>query len=398
MSYNQNVFDKTSSKEDFYLKKDGLKDGCSKNEWIKDNYLNIENIYIEECKTGWDDIINKFTGHPLQLDNWGSLKSQSLWTGKKLLVKISDDKILAAASVLTRKLPFGFGKISHIPRGPAFAEDILKNIIVCNLVFDKILQWIKKNIKPIALICEPAYLSKDFKFLTRSDSLADLEADNKIINQIKNSFVQKMFLSTSPILFNKTLIINLKQSEDQMLANLSRKNRSHLRSAERKGIKIKIAQTKDDIKDVLKIYKEVANRASFSLHKDEYFYKAFELDIGPLYIAYLNTDSNRQQPLAFLWLATSKFQAFELWGGANSQGQISYANNLIKWFAICDMKKNRKIIYDMNGLLNQGISNFKKSFEKREDILTPSYTISFSLRYKLYIFVYRIYKFLKKYV
>ncbi|MDR3116947.1 MAG: aminoacyltransferase [Bifidobacteriaceae bacterium] len=369
MSFNQSVFDKTS--------------------------LKTESVYIEEAETGWDDIINKLAGHPLQLSNWGSLKSQSLWTNKKLLVKTADNKILAAVSVLTRKLPFNLGKISHIPRGPVFSENILKNIIVYNLIFDKILQWIKKNIKPIGLICEPAYLAEDFKFLIEADSLIGLEADSEIINQIKNSLIQKMFLSTSPILFNKTLIINLEQSEDQMLSNLNRKNRNHLRSAKKKGVKVKIAQTQNDIKDVLKIYKEVAKRSGFSLHKDEYFYNAFQLGIGPLYIAYLNADSGKQEPLAFLWLAASKFQAFELWGGANSQGQINYANNLIKWFAICDMKKSQKIIYDMNGLLNQGISNFKKSFEKREDILVPSHTISFSLRYKLYIFVYKVYKIFK---
>ncbi|MDR2748790.1 MAG: peptidoglycan bridge formation glycyltransferase FemA/FemB family protein [Bifidobacteriaceae bacterium] len=321
--------------------------------------LQIEQVYD---LVQWDKIINSLEGHPLQLSNWGELKAKNQWSVNRIAIYDSG-KIISAVQILTRKLPFPFKAISHIPRGPIIkkGESEIK-------ILNQISKWIKTNLRSIAIICEVDFLKGQF------------------------SYSSKWSISKTPILFNKTLIIDLNLANEKLYSNLNRKNRNHIRHAEAAGVKVKIAKTKKDVEAALSVYKKVAARAGFALHNDSYFYNAFELGIGPLYIGYIENKA-----VSFLWEAQSNKTCFELWGGANEEGQKAYANNLVKWFAICNMKKNGVSRYDMNGLLNAGITNFKKSFEKREDVLVESHTLILNPLYYLYTLSYKALKLFKKF-
>ena len=66
---------------------------------------------------------------------------------------------------------------------------------------------------------------------------------------------------------------------------------------------------------------------------------------------------------AFLWNVTSPAgTCFELWGAVSDAGKASRANYYMKWVAICAAKEAGAATYDLNGLLNGGISNFKLLF------------------------------------
>ena len=82
---------------------------------------------------------------------------------------------------------------------------------------------------------------------------------------------------------------------------------------------------------------------------------------------------------AFLWNVTTKGgTAFELWGAVTDAGKRSRANYGLKWHAILDAKAKGALYYDLNGLLNDGISDFKMLFVKE-----PTFWIgSFDCRLK----------------
>ncbi|MDR3128361.1 MAG: peptidoglycan bridge formation glycyltransferase FemA/FemB family protein [Bifidobacteriaceae bacterium] len=342
---------------------------------------NTDKVVASEIKdlVQWDNLINSLQGNPLQLSNWGKLKAQSSWSVNNIVITNTNHETFAAAQILTRKLPAGLGRISHIPRGPVFADFVLQNPFLLSTILGEIINWVTENLKSIAIIAEPDYSENKFSFT------------KFISEEFPEEYSRNWLPSQTPILFNKTLIIDLTQSQDTIFAGASKKNLQHLRESDNIGVKISIAQNIDDVKKVLGVYKEVASRAKFALHSDDYFYQAFKLGIGPLYIATL-----KDEVVSFLWLAQSKSTAFELWGGANALGQANYANTAVKWFAIKDMKAKAIQRYDMNGLLNDGISNYKRSFAKKEDILVPSHTVALSPKYHLYVKAYKSLKLLKK--
>lgn len=87
------------------------------------------------------------------------------------------------------------------------------------------------------------------------------------------------------------------------------------------------------------------------------------------------------KPVAFVWLAISQTTAFELYGGMNDVGQQLRLNYALKWQTIQLMKKWGIERYDMNGLLNDGVSTFKQGFAEHEDMLAGTYDRPLSMLY-----------------
>jgi lipid II:glycine glycyltransferase (peptidoglycan interpeptide bridge formation enzyme) len=83
-------------------------------------------------------------------------------------------------------------------------------------------------------------------------------------------------------------------------------------------------------------------------------------------LAVFDEDGN---PCSFAWSIRSDTTGFMLYGGRNQVGQKLRANPAIYWAAINDALDQGCSRYDLNGLLGEGITEFKKSFAKHEDFL-----------------------------
>ena len=102
-------------------------------------------------------------------------------------------------------------------------------------------------------------------------------------------------------------------------------------------------------------------------------------EASPVYVA-----EYEGEIVSFLWIAVSQSTAFELYGGVTDTGQSVRANYCLKWQAIRDLKAKGISEYDLNGLLNDGISSFKLGFSDGEETmlagtfdkpLSPLYTV-----------------------
>ena len=80
-------------------------------------------IELQKCTSQevWDDYILENGGHPLQLWGWGQLKSAHGWSVDRMFGLV-DDQVVAAAQILTRKLPLPLKAFSYVPRGPIGGE------------------------------------------------------------------------------------------------------------------------------------------------------------------------------------------------------------------------------------------------------------------------------------
>lgn len=296
-------------------------------------------IRVEKCenKQQWDEEILAREGHPLQLWGWGEVKAAHNWQVQRLFIVDGKERI-GAAQVLIRKLPTPFTCMAYIPRGPVAKDD--KRGVALEALAD----YVKKTFRAVVLTVEPDW--------------EEMPAMGKWRH------------STNTILIPRTLILDLRKSEDELLAAMAKKTRQYIRKSSKEAIEIRQVKGREELGECLTIYKETARRAGFALHGDDYYYDVFEKlgEHSPVFAAF-----TEGKPVAFLWLAISSFTAFELYGGMNDRGQVLRANYALKWHAIQTMKKWGIARYDFNGLLNDGVSTFKQGFADHENMLAGTY-------------------------
>lgn len=296
-------------------------------------------IRIEECSSQqqWDSEVLDRGGHPLQLWGWGEVKAHGNWKVERVFV-LEDTHRIGMAQILSRKLPWPLKHLSYIPRGPIADPDKRAGVLMA------LAGHVKEKHGAVSLMVEPDW-----------DEVPQLAGWRQ---------------SPNPILLARTLILDLSKSEEELLSQMTKKTRQYIRKSEGEGIEIKLAKTLDDVDACLAIYKETASRAGFALHKDEY-YKDIFTSLGSNSQIFMA--KHKGELVAFLWLVASEETAFELYGGMNDKGQELRANYILKWTTIRAMKKWGIAKYDMNGLLNDGVSKFKQGFATYETMLAGSY-------------------------
>lgn len=296
-------------------------------------------ITVEQCtnRQEWDSDVLDTAGHPLQLWGWGEVKARGNWRVERLYVR-ENEEVIGQCQLLFRSLPWPLGKLAYASRGPVAAMDKRE------VVLEALAAYVKNKHGATVLTVEP---------------------DWEVMPQMKGWRV-----SPNPILMARTLILDLSLSEGDLLSHMTKKTRQYIRKSEKEGLEIRQARNLEDIAACLAIYKETARRAGFALHKDDYYEDIF---------ASLESHSqvfmamHQGRVVAFLWLAASKDIAFELYGGMNDEGQQLRANYFLKWSVVQQMKGQGVRRYDMNGLLNDGVSKFKQGFADHETMLVGTY-------------------------
>lgn len=300
----------------------------------------------------WDETVMRFGGHPLQLWGWGDLKSSHRWRAERVIVT-SGDRTVASCQLLTRPLPWPLGGFVYAPRGPVFARNAdgkldLDGVNPAEIV-DAIAAYVRGRQRAVALSIEP-------------------DEDEGTI-----TFSSRWRPGKTHVLPARTLILDLTKSTDELMAGMSKKHRQYVRKSGREAaVTIRPVTTVDELRACLEVYRETSERADFGLHEDQYYIDAFSMlgDNAPVWASYVD-----DQPVAFLFLAASSRTAFELYGGMNDVGQRLRANYALKWHAICEMKDRGATRYDLGGLINDGVTTFKKGFASHENLLIGTWDL-----------------------
>ena len=305
-------------------------------------------IEVSDDKELWDDAVLELGGHPLQLWGWGEVKAAHGWRAHRYIVK-NEEEVVGAAQVLTRRLPWPMRRFVYIPRGPACREADQDQVL------QAVALHVKAHLPGVVLSIEPP---------------RELPPAGEGWRQ-----------STNTILIPNTLILDLSRSEDELQDAMAKKTRQYIRKSAKEGLTIHLVRRREMLADLLKIYHDTASRAGFALHDDQYYYDVFDKlgDASVIFAA-----ANEHGPVAFLWLAVSAGTAFELYGGMNEEGQAMRANYALKWHAITECKRWGIEQYDLNGLLNDRISTFKRGFADHENELAGTYDYPLSPLYVIW--------------
>ena len=298
-----------------------------------------------ENKQQWDDYVNDLGGHPLQLAGWGGLKNAHNWSASQVLYE-HDGIVKGGAQLLVRTLPWPFKRLTYIPRGPFGALGESAEAMA------ELVAYVKKYIGGVLLTAEPDLTTVEWGSTWKK--------------------------SANTILIPRTLILDLNKTEEELLSAMTKKTRQYIRKSERDGVVIKQIKNREDVAEVMTIYRDTAKRANFALHGDDYYYDLFDMlgENNLIYGAYFEG-----KLVSFVWNAISSTTAFELYGGMNDKGQELRANYALKWHAITKCKEWEISRYDMNGLLNDGVSTFKEGFADHENMLAGTYDYPLSPLY-----------------
>jgi len=243
-------------------------------------------IELQRCgdKEQWDDYLLENGGHPLQLWGWGQVKTGHGWVAERIFA-YDEDVIVGAAQVLVRRLPSPFRSFSYIPRGPLVDETHREEYL------NALAKLVKRDHHSVTLSVEP----DDLDFAAPKGWMR----------------------STNKILSAETIMLNLKKSESDLLADMAKKTRQYIRKSAA-DVTIKQIRSREEIEKCLELYRMTAKRAGFNLHRSQYYMDVFlqMQDHSPIFAAYVD-----DRPIAFLWLAISGATAYELYGGMDEQGQ-----------------------------------------------------------------------------
>jgi len=303
-------------------------------------------------KIEWDDYILEHGGHPLQLWGWGDVKAANRWEAFRLFLQDDEEGIVGAVQVLIRRLPWPLRSICYVPRGPVVDKDNREWLLLA------LEEYIKRVHHSVAISIEP-----------------DL---------IEYPIPKGWKRSNNHVLPARTIVLDLEKPESELLNDMAKKTRQYIRKSAAEDITIKMVRNREELNKCIEIYRDTAKRAKFTLHDEQYYYDVFSKlgDHSPVFAAYVE-----DQPIAFLWLAISADVAYELYGGMNESGQQLRANYALKWHAVRKCKEWGLVRYDFGGLLEGGVTTFKKGWAVEETELAGTFDRPLSVFYGLWSFV-----------
>lgn len=302
-------------------------------------------------KTEWDEYVLEHDGHPLQLWGWGEVKSVHGWEAKRLFLRVEEDsdEIAGAVQVLIRHLPWPMKSLAYVPRGPIVDEFNKTQLL------DLLADYVKQNYHSVALSIEP--------------------------DSVGYNVPQGWKKSKNHILPAQTIILDLTKSDTELLNDMTKKTRQYIRKSAGEIMSIEKIRSREDLDKCLNIYRGTAKKAHFNIHDDQYYYDVFSklASHSQVFAAYVD-----DQPVSFLWLAISADTAFELYGGMNEVGAELRTNYALKWHAIRKCKEWGLTRYDFGGLIDGGVTTFKKGWSTEDTQLAGTFDKKLSIFYGLY--------------
>lgn len=286
----------------------------------------------------WDGlVVDSPHGHPLQCWGWGEVKGASGWRAHRLAV-FDGGTFRAGAQVLTRPFPGVPMAMTYVPRGPVVAPDDRDAL---------------------------AALAEGLRQHARAQRSIFCKVDPAWPAGTPNALASVgLQPSQETVQVTETYTIDLRRSEDAILADMRSKTRQYIRKAEREETVIVRDTSGEQLRACYSMYEETARRAHFGLHPFAYYedlFQRFRADRQYLYVAL-----RQGTPLSFLWMVCAGKQAVEFYGGVADAGQDWKSNYLLKWHAIREMKAAGYEVYDLNGRVNEGIAQFKQGFGPAE--------------------------------
>ncbi|MFC1678182.1 lipid II:glycine glycyltransferase FemX, partial [Patescibacteria group bacterium] len=178
-------------------------------------------------------------------------------------------------------------------------------------------------------------------------------------NQLRIKNYELRITKTIDVQPSKTLILDIKRPEGDILNQMHHKTRYNIRLAEKKGVIVRKALS-DDFEKFWNIMEETRTRDGFRLHPKDHYEKMLDLNNMILLVAEYNN-----KIIAGMILSVYGDMGTYVHGASSNQYRNVMASHLLQWQAIKITKSKSCNYYDFNGIDEAkwlGVTRFKKGF------------------------------------
>ena len=290
----------------------------------------------------WNQFLTQHpNAHLLQTGEWGELKSTFGWKP----VRVISGHV--GAQILFRKLPLGF-TVGYIPKLVISEQSISDQ-------FWREVDSVCRENRAIFLKVEPDAWDSEF-----TPALAP-----------GPSVIPHSAFRISPhnIQPPRTIIIDIRGTEEEILAKMKPKTRYNTRLAEKKGITVR---TWDDVDSFHKMMLVTGGRDGFGIHSLEYYQRAYEL-LHPKGLGEILVAEYEGKPLAALFVARNGRRAYYLYGASTDEERNRMPTYLLQWEAMKWAKARGCKDYDLWGVPDEDEATLEANFESRHDGLWGVY-------------------------
>lgn len=282
----------------------------------------------------WDQFLENYPeAHLLQTSRWGKLKSGFNWNP----VYIRSEE--AGAQVLFRELPLGFS-LAYLPKGP-----IGQN---WEALWPEIDRVCRKR-RAIFLQVEPDAMEP---------------ADPRLLEAFKG-----FRPSLGTVQPRRTILIDLRGTEEDWLERMKQKTRYNIRLAERKEIVIRKSENLAAFQHLMEI---TGDRDGFGVHSQEYYQAAFDL-FTPDDSCALMVAEFQEKPLAALMAFQHGKRAWYLFGASSNEERNRMPTYLLQWETMRWAASKGCLEYDLWGVPDAEEADLEAQFSDRSDGLWGVY-------------------------
>jgi lipid II:glycine glycyltransferase (peptidoglycan interpeptide bridge formation enzyme) len=283
--------------------------------------------------TDWNQFLaQQPNAHLLQTGEWGELKSAFGWKP----VRVISGHV--GAQILFRRLPLGF-TIGYIPKL------VISDQLVSEPFWKEIDSVCRKH---RAIFCKVEPDSWDSNFILHPSSF---------------------ILSKHNIQPPRTIVIDIRGTEEEILARMKQKTRYNIRLAEKKGVTV---HAWDDVDSFHKMMLVTGGRDGFGVHSLEYYKRAYEL-LQPKGLGEILVAEYEGKPLAALFVARNGNRAYYLYGASTDEERNRMPTYLLQWEAMKWAKVRGGEEYDLWGVPDEEEATLEANFETRHDGLWGVY-------------------------
>lgn len=268
----------------------------------------------------WYDFIQATNGSFVQTNAWGEVKSKWGWFSRRVGI-MSNGVVIAGAQILFRALPLGF-TIAYAPRGPLAVSD---NAQIMESLYQAIHRVCRRH-RAVLLTIEPEWQLPTSK-------VAELAVAN-------------FRPAPATIQPSATIMVDLRPSEEEILAQMHQKWRYNIRLAGRKEITVRVG-SEADIPTFHALTQITGERDEFAVRPADYYadvYRAFGSQ-ARLYVAEFEGKA-----LGAIMVVTVGNTATYLYGASSNEERQRMPNHALQWAAIQQAKADGCHWYDFWGI------------------------------------------------
>jgi lipid II:glycine glycyltransferase (peptidoglycan interpeptide bridge formation enzyme) len=167
----------------------------------------------------------------------------------------------------------------------------------------------------------------------------------------------------------RTILVELRGSEDEILARMKQKTRYNIRLAEKKGVTVRAWE---DLDGFHKMLLTTGGRDEFGVHSLDYYRRAYEL-FHPAGMAELLVAEYEGRPLAALMVFAHGKRAWYVYGASNDEERNRMPAYLLQWEAMRWARRRGCEEYDLWGVPDEEEAALEAGFETRQDGLWGVY-------------------------